>query len=251
MAIRIEEVFEIQAHPDRVWEYLTDPRQVVYCLPGAELTSVQDDKTFLGRVKVKVGPISTAYAGKVILTERDEANRIVKMTGEGRESGGAGSAKMTMTSSVVGLATGATEVRVTADIDIVGRIAQFGRGMIESVNKQMFKQFTECVRSTLASSTTSASAGSSSVTTAATSSDTTPKPADAESPPAGPPPVWASVLATPTSGSIVPASPIATAPPAANPTTSSRPVRLLPVLFRALADYLGGVLSRLFGRKQR
>jgi len=156
MAIRIEEVFEIQAHPDRVWSYLTDPRQVVNCLPGAELTSVQDDMTFLGRVKVKVGPISTAYAGKVILTERDDANRVVKMTGEGRESGGAGSARMTMTSSVVRLASGSSEVRVVADIDIVGRIAQFGRGMIESVNKQMFKQFTECVRSTLAAGSSDA-----------------------------------------------------------------------------------------------
>ena len=153
MGIRIEEVFEIQAHPDRVWSYLTDPRQVVNCLPGAELTSVQDDTTFLGRVKVKVGPISTAYAGKVILTERDDANRVVKMTGEGRESGGAGSAKMTMTSSVVALANGTSEVRVVADVDIVGRVAQFGRGMIESVNKQMFKQFRECVRATLAAGT--------------------------------------------------------------------------------------------------
>jgi carbon monoxide dehydrogenase subunit G len=247
MSIRVEEVFEIQAHPDRVWEYLTDPRQVVNCLPGAELTSVQDEKTFLGRVKVKVGPISTAYAGKVILTERDDANRVVKMTGEGRESGGAGSAKMTMTSSVVGLATGSTEVRVTADIDIVGRIAQFGRGMIESVNKQMFKQFTECMRATLASSTTSASTESQST---ATSSDATSK-SEPASPPAGPPPAWASVLATPTSGSIVPASPLASAPPPATTSTSGQPVRLLPVLFRALVDYLGGVLSKLFGRKQR
>ena len=246
MSIRVEEVFEIQAHPDRVWDYLTDPRQVVNCLPGAELTSVQDEKTFLGRVKVKVGPISTAYAGKVILTERDETNRVVKMTGEGRESGGAGSAKMTMTSSVVGLATGSTEVRVTADIDIVGRIAQFGRGMIESVNKQMFKQFTECVRATLASSATGGASSQASETSSGTAQSTGPA-----SPPAEPPPAWASVLATPTSGSIVPASPITNAPPAAQPTTSTQPVRLLPVLFRALADYLGGVLSRLFGRKQR
>ena len=251
MSIRIEEVFEIQAHPDRVWDYLTDPRQVVNCLPGAELTSVQDDKTFLGRVKVKVGPISTAYAGKVILTDRDDANRIVKMTGEGRESGGAGSAKMTMTSSVVGLASGATEVRVTADVDIVGRIAQFGRGMIESVNKQMFKQFTECVRSTLATSTTGGNASANQSTgTPPVSSDGGSKSAETGSSPPGPPPAWASVLATPTSGSIVPASPITTAPPR-QPTTSSQPVRLLPVLFRALADYLGGLLRRLFGRKQR
>jgi carbon monoxide dehydrogenase subunit G len=246
MAIRIEEVFEIQAHPDRVWAYLTDPRQVVNCLPGAELTSVEDDKTFLGRVKVKVGPISTAYAGKVILTERDDANRVVKMTGEGRESGGAGSAKMTMTSSVVGLANDRSEVRVTADIDIVGRVAQFGRGMIESVNKQMFKQFTECVRTTLADSPVAEVAPSE------PSEKTHGSQSAAELPttPRGEP-GWSSVLATPTSGSIVPASPMPGAPPNSRAPVSAQPVRLIPVLFRALVDYLGGLLSRLLGRKRR
>ena len=244
MAIRIEEVFEIQAHPDRVWSYLTDPRQVVNCLPGAELTSVQDDTTFLGRVKVKVGPISTAYAGKVILTERDDANRVVKMTGEGRESSGAGSAKMTMTSSVVGLENGGSEVHVVADIDIVGRIAQFGRGMIESVNKQMFKQFTECVRTTLAEGSADAQAASE---PARLSDKTEPT---AETAVAPPQPGWASsVLATPTSGSIVPASPMPSSPPRPSAAASGEPVRLIPVLFRALGEWLLGMLSRLAGRK--
>jgi carbon monoxide dehydrogenase subunit G len=214
MSIRIEEVFEIQAHPDRVWAYLTDPRQVVQCLPGAELTSVQDDVTFLGRVKVKVGPIVAAYAGKVILTERDDANRVVRMTGEGRESGGSGSAKLTMTSTLVGLANGATEVRVSAEVDIVGRMAQFGRGMIENVNKQMFKQFTDCVRSTLA------------------------QPVEPEPSP--------SVEIAPRA-----VSPAASAPPAVSPQVSVQPVGLIPVLLRALRDYVVGLLARLVGRSPR
>ena len=244
MAIRIEEVFQIEAHPDRVWAYLTDPRQVVHCLPGAELTSVQDDTTFLGRVKVKVGPITAAYAGKVILTERDDASRIVRMTGEGRESGGSGSAKMTMTSTVVGLASGATEVRVSADIDIVGRMAQFGRGMIESVNKQMFKQFTDCVRATLAG------ADDAMRSPAETPSATMPSAPTPTSEPPTPPPAWMSVVATPTSGSIVPAALPASAP-APKSTAAAKPVHLLPVLFRALADLIGSALGRLFGRKPR
>jgi len=245
MSIRIEESFEIQAHPDRVWAYLTDPRQVVNCLPGAELTSVQDEKTFLGRVKVKVGPISTAYAGKVILTERDDANRVVKMTGEGRESGGAGSAKMTMTSSVVGLANGSSHVSVAADIDIVGRIAQFGRGMIESVNKQMFKQFTECVRSTLAESPAAAPEP----TEPPVTSDRTERAAELPTTPPGQP-GWSSVLATPTSGSIVPLTPMPSGRPRSDAPVPGQPVRLIPVLLRALADYLGSLLSRLVGRKR-
>jgi carbon monoxide dehydrogenase subunit G len=248
MSIRIEEVFEIQAHPDRVWSYLTDPRQVVNCLPGAELTTVENDTTFLGRVKVKVGPIVTAYAGKVILTERDDASRVVRMVGEGRESSGSGSAKMTMTSTVVGLATGATEVRVTADVDIVGRVAQFGRGMIESVNKQMFKQFTECVRATLATSAEQPSVPAAvpvnSVNGSASSSP-------ASAPPASPPtrpPGWASVVATPTSGSIIPASMATpTRPPGSPVMVTVQPVRLLPVLARALVDRVRKFVRRLLG----
>ena len=48
MPLKIEETFQLRAPVERVWEYLTDPRQVVACLPGAELTSVQDESTFLG-----------------------------------------------------------------------------------------------------------------------------------------------------------------------------------------------------------
>ena len=222
MAIKIEEVFEVQAQADRVWAYLTDPRQVVNCLPGAELTSVQDAVTFLGRVKVKVGPIVAAYAGKVVLTERDETNRVVRMTGEGRESGGSGSAKMTMTSTVVGLPSGASEVRVTAEVDIVGRIAQFGRGMIENVNKQMFKQFTECVRNTLA-------------TTA---------PVEA--------PITSSVQpAAPYAAPATPAMPSAPPPEPARHEVAVKPVTIVPVILRALRDYLVGLLARVVRGRSR
>jgi carbon monoxide dehydrogenase subunit G len=149
MSLKIEETFQLQAPIDRVWAYLSDPHQVVTCLPGAELTSAESETTFLGKVKVKVGPVTAAYNGKVTITERDAVAHVVSLVGDGRENSGGGSAKMTMTSTLVALSASATEVRVTADLDIVGRLAQFGRGMIESVNKQMFKQFTDCLRATL------------------------------------------------------------------------------------------------------
>jgi uncharacterized protein len=149
VSLKIEETFQVKAPVARVWAYLSDPRQVVNCLPGAELTSVESDTTFLGKVKVKVGPVTAAYNGKVTITERDDAAHVVKLLGDGRDASGGGSAKMTMTSTLAPLGDGETEVRVSADLDIVGKLAQFGRGMIESVNKQMFKQFTDCLRATL------------------------------------------------------------------------------------------------------
>lgn len=204
MSLRIEETFELHAPVDRVWSYLVDPRQVVDCLPGAELTEVKDDSTFLGRVKVKVGPVTAAYNGKVTITNRDDGAHVVSMVGEGREAAGSGSAKMTMTSRLASLPTGVTQVRVTADVDIVGKAAQFGRGMIETVNKQLFKQFTECVRSTLEPP----------------ASTSAPQPVAADLP----------------AGQVDAVRP--TAVPSVAQGRVAEPVRILPLLFRALADAL-------------
>ena len=149
MTIRIEERFTVAAPIASVWEYLVDPRRVVGCLPGAELTEVVDERTFLGNVKVKVGPVTVAYRGKVVLGERDDAARTVKMSGEGRESGGAGAARMAMESQVTAAAGGGAEVVVRSDIDIAGRLVQLGRGMFEQVSHQIFLQFADNVRARL------------------------------------------------------------------------------------------------------
>jgi carbon monoxide dehydrogenase subunit G len=217
MSLHIEETFELHAPVDRTWRYLVDPRQVVNCLPGAELTEVKDAETFLGRVKVKVGPITTAYDGRVTITGRDDVAHVVSMVGEGRENAGAGSAKMTMTSRLTPISGSTTQVQVIADVDIVGKAAQFGRGMIESVNRQLFKQFTDCLRGTLEA------------------------PGDdlglaTEAP--APSPAWIPPPSVPRSPSAIPIVP----PPAAEP------VRLLPLLGRAFMDWLRRLGVALVGR---
>lgn len=146
MAVTIEETFQVAAPPERVWAYLIDPQQVVVCLPGASLTEVVDERTFLGKVKIKVGPVTASYDGKVQITEQDDQARTVKMMGKGMEASGAGSAEMTLTSQVVGLDDGGTEVRVQQDVEVVGKLAQFGRGMVQEVGKQLFRQFVGCAK---------------------------------------------------------------------------------------------------------
>ena len=210
MSFRIEESFELRAPVDAAWQYFADPYQVVHCLPGAELTEVKDEATYLGRVKVKVGPVTAAYDGEVTIISRDDAAHVVSMVGEGRERTGSGSAKMTMTSRLTPLSATLTQVQVTADVDIVGKAAQFGRGMIESVNKQLFKQFTACVRGTLEASA------------------------------AGPADIGVSSSAPPIEGAAAPTvapSVVAAAPVAA------QPVRVLPLLWRSFVDWLRRITS--------
>ena len=149
MAFKIEESFVVQAPVERVWEYLIDPARVAVCLPGAELLESRDDGSYLGAVKVKVGPVAMSYKGTVKFTERDEQGRVVRLVGEGREAGGGGSAKLTMLSRIVALENRRSQVTVEAEVDLVGRIVQFGRGMIEEVSRQLFRQFAECAKQQL------------------------------------------------------------------------------------------------------
>src|SRR6185295_10104065 len=149
MAFKIEERFEVKAPVERVWNYLIDPKRVVQCLPGAELLEQQDERTFLGAIKVKVGPLSMSYKGQAKFTDINEETHQVRMVGDAREVGGSGSTKVSMLSTVSPLDGGGCEVVVNADIDLVGKIVQFGRGMIEEVSRQMFRQFSTCVRQQL------------------------------------------------------------------------------------------------------
>jgi carbon monoxide dehydrogenase subunit G len=126
-----------------------DVRISVARLPGAELLEQQDEHTFLGAIKVKVGPLAMSYKGRAKFTEVNEETHQARMVGDSREVGGSGSTKVSMLSTVSPLAGGGSEVLVNADIDLVGKIVQFGRGMIEEVSRQMFRQFSTCVKQQL------------------------------------------------------------------------------------------------------
>lgn len=149
MAITVDESFDVAAPAERVWSYLIDPERVVTCLPGAELVETVDERTFIGRVKIKVGPVTASFRGRATFDEIDHNARRVRMSGKGQETAGAGSATMTMTSEVTSRPDGGSHVRVDAEVEVVGKLMQFGRGMMEEVSRQVFAQFAACVRSTL------------------------------------------------------------------------------------------------------
>ena len=149
MGFKIEERFEVQAPVERVLKYLIDPARVVECLPGAELVEMKDEHSFVGAIKVKVGPMSMSYKGNGKFTEVNEQTHQVRMVGDAREVSGSGSTKVSMLSSVAPAANGGSEVVVSAEVELVGRIVQFGRGMVEEVSRQMFRQFSTCVKAKL------------------------------------------------------------------------------------------------------
>src|SRR5215471_9011832 len=109
--MQIENQFQVEASPDRVYAFLLDVNRVVTCVPGAELSDVVDPSTFKGKVKIKVGPITVSYNGTARIADRDEANRVATLEADGRETTGPGSARATARMTVLETA-GASLVRL-------------------------------------------------------------------------------------------------------------------------------------------
>ncbi len=146
--MQIENSFAVRAAPDRVYEFLLDVNNVVSCVPGAELSEVVDPNTFKGKVRIKVGPVTVSYNGTARITSRDAAARTATLEAEGRETTGSGTAQATTIMAVA--ADGeASKVTLTTDFTVVGRVAQFGRGIMEDVSRHLVGQAAECIQSKL------------------------------------------------------------------------------------------------------
>ncbi len=144
----IENEFSVAQPVETLWAHLLDVEHVAPCMPGAELTETVDDHTWKGKVDVKFGPVSLAFAGTVTIAERDdEAHRIV-LTAKGTEQRGKGAATARVTSWLEP-ADGATTVKMQADITLTGPVAQLSRGLLPEVSKKLTREFADCLQSSM------------------------------------------------------------------------------------------------------
>ena len=146
MAIRIEKTFQVQEPIESVWKFISDPRKVANCLPGAQIIETVDDRTFKGVIKVQVGPSVTDYKGQVHIERLDDQQHEIELVGKGQDIRGKGSASMKMTGKVQSLPDGSTEVASVAEVNVVGLLAQLGARMIQEVSNKMFAEFTSNLR---------------------------------------------------------------------------------------------------------
>lgn len=148
--MRLVDEFTIGTPPDRAYELLLDLRRVAPCVPGAEIGEPDTEGFHPGRVSVKVGPMKFVYDGRVRIVERDPTTRTAVIAGEGRASGGSDTAKVTMTMQVEPDDIG-SRVRMTTDLEIKGRAAQMGQGVIGEVGRRLVKEAAACIEVRLAS----------------------------------------------------------------------------------------------------
>lgn len=131
--------FSVALPIEKAWRILTDIEKIAPCLPGAALEEI-DGETYSGSVKVKVGPIVASYKGKASFIEMDHATHKAVLKAEGRDTKGQGNASATITAELVEDGD-KTKVKVTTDLAITGRVAQFGRGVLSDVSSKLMGQF--------------------------------------------------------------------------------------------------------------
>jgi uncharacterized protein len=152
--MKITNEFTVSAPPERAWDVLTDLERVVPLMPGAQLVGQEGDD-YLGKVKVKVGPVTTEFSGKAHFVERDGEARRAVVDARGREARGSGNAAATVTFAVHE-AGDASRVTVDTDLKIVGKLAQFGSGMLQQVSEKLLGEFVDSLEAQLAGGHTEA-----------------------------------------------------------------------------------------------
>jgi carbon monoxide dehydrogenase subunit G len=147
--VQLENSFTVPVPIDEAWRVLMDIERIAPCMPGAALDSVEGDD-FTGRVKVKLGPINLTYQGKASFVERDETAHKAVIDARGKDQRGNGTAAAVITAKLAPEGT-VTRVDVVTDLNITGRPAQFGRGVMTDVGNKLLGQFADKLSAQLAS----------------------------------------------------------------------------------------------------
>jgi carbon monoxide dehydrogenase subunit G len=181
--VEFDNSFDVPLPPAQAWPVLTDVRRVAPCMPGAELTEVVDQKTYKGKIAVRLGPVALAFAGVVTFEELDSANYRARLKAQGTDAKGRGGANATASFRLEPAAAG-SKVLVHTDLLLSGAVAQYGRGvgMIQVTAAQIMNQFAANLKAQMAQpapqkASTSAAEVSSELVGARPSAEAPPAPA--------------------------------------------------------------------------
>jgi hypothetical protein len=146
----ISNSFDIPLPPDQAWPLLMDVPRIAPCLPGAELLEALPDNAYKGKVSVRLGPVSLAFAGTAKFEHIDAVARSARLKAQGADQKGRGSAAAKVVFALVAV-DGGTRVNVETDLNLSGAVAQYGRaaGMLQEVAQQIIGQFARNLQSVL------------------------------------------------------------------------------------------------------
>jgi carbon monoxide dehydrogenase subunit G len=149
--MRIENTFDVDAPSSEVYALMLDPARVAPCIPGAEVVGQRQDGGYDAKVTVKVGPMKMSYAGVVAIVEHDDNARTAAMRARGSEARGQGNVDATMHMAVADRDGGGSHVDVSTEMQVTGRVAQMGQGIMQDVAVRMIGEMARNMEALLAS----------------------------------------------------------------------------------------------------
>lgn len=157
--MEFDNAFTVPLPPREAWAVLLDIPRIAPCMPGAELTDVVDERTYQGRVSVRLGPVALTFAGTVRFEEIDADALTARAKGQGTDAKGRGGASATIGFRLEAVPEG-SRVLVHTDLALSGAVAQYGRGagMIKDTAQHLIGQFADCLGAKLAEGGTPAAA---------------------------------------------------------------------------------------------
>jgi carbon monoxide dehydrogenase subunit G len=156
MGMELRHEFTVPATLEESWNAFNDIESVAECFPGATVTSVEGD-TFQGSCKVKLGPIALVYNGSGTFVEKDEAAHRMVIDAKGKDKRGNGTAGAHVVATMTQEGT-STRIEVLTDLNVTGKPAQFGRGVMQDVSDKLLGQFTACLEKKVGDSSAAAAA---------------------------------------------------------------------------------------------
>ena len=151
MAMELDHSFTVPVPPSQAWDVLLDVQRIAPCMPGATVDTVEGDDV-AGRLKVKVGPVSLTYKGTATFKDRDPSDRSLLVEASGKEMRGSGTASATVRAALApeNGSDAATLVTLHTTLNVTGRPAQFGRGVIAEVGSRLIDKFADNLAEQLA-----------------------------------------------------------------------------------------------------
>ena len=142
--MEFENEFEVPVPLEEAWDILMDIERIAPCVPGAELTEVVDDKTYKGKISVKLGPVALTFNGQTTFEELDTANFSARLKAQGTDSKGRGGAHANVTFRMEPQENN-TKVIINTNLQLSGAVAQYGRGvgMVKDLSQQIIGQFAD------------------------------------------------------------------------------------------------------------
>jgi carbon monoxide dehydrogenase subunit G len=140
--VELSNSFDVARPIDEAWRLLSDVERVAPCVPGAQLREAEGNN-YRGIVRVRLGPITTEYAGTASVIEQNDTDYKLVLSGLGLDAGDNGNAAATVTTKLEPISDHTTRVNVDTDLTITGRVAQLSKSVIPDVSAMLFAQFAE------------------------------------------------------------------------------------------------------------